>query len=100
MSSMLIQENCLQRFQPSPSGLIDRQSGNEKSLKPVPESDERIGERTNVQIVPDNLPLSALCKETGQDPLVLFMILSQYSFQTRVSGRFGENFEAQSWVGC
>ena len=85
MGSMRIHEDRLQRFQPGSSRLIDRQSGNEKSLEPVPEGDERIGERTNVQIVPDNLPLSALCKETGQDPFVLFMILSQYSFQTRVS---------------
>ena len=85
MSSVLIHEDRLQRFQPSPSRLIDGQSPDKKSLEPVPESDERIGERTNVQIVPDNLPLSALCKETGQDPLVLFMISSQYSFQTRVS---------------
>ncbi len=82
---MLIQENCLQRFQPGSSRLIDGQSRDKKGLKAVPESDERISERTNVQIVPDNLPLSSLYKETGQDPLVLFMILSQYSFQTRVS---------------
>jgi len=85
MRFLLVHEDRLQRFQPGSSRLIDGQSRDEKGLKAVPESDERIGERTNVQIVPDNLPLSALCKETGQDPLVLFMILSQYSFQTRVS---------------
>src|SRR5207245_8664016 len=100
MGSMRIHEDRLQSLQPSTPRLFDGQSRDEKGLKSVPESDQRICKRTDVQIVSDKSPFLTLCQKTGQHFLVFRMVLFQYSFQSRVSRRFGENFETKSWVGC
>src|SRR5438270_13520150 len=82
---VLIHEDRLQSLQPCTPRLVNRQARDEEGLEPVPESDERICERTDVHVIPNDPSLPAFCKETSQNLLVLCMIPLQDSFQSRVT---------------